>query len=87
MRDRHPGGRPAGRADGGGADRLRARLADLHDAYEFVDWVGGLADDGPGLAGAAGAVVTTRRAEAAAVRKGWRAELKQVDQRWRRWRG
>jgi CHAD domain-containing protein len=67
------------------AETLQSRLGDLHDVSVSRAWLANLADERPSLAEAADQLADFEEAAAAAIRKGWRKELKEVERRWRRW--
>ena len=69
------------------AERLQVKLGDLHDAVYSIDWLQALATSRPDLARPIQALVVVQREAAAAARKGWKRELKEVERRWRRWQG
>jgi len=69
------------------AERLQTKLGDLHDAAVSVAWLEALAVERPDLADAAGRLAEVQREVAAATRKGWKQDLKEVERRWRSWRG
>ena len=69
------------------AERLQVKLGDLHDAVYSIDWLLALAKIRPDLARPLHALVLVQQEEAAAARKGWKGELKEVERRWRRWQG
>ena len=52
-----------------------------------IDWLLALAKIRPDLARPLHALVLVQQEEAAAARKGWKGELKEVERRWRRWQG
>ena len=78
-------GKPA-RRTARAAERLQTRLGDLHDASVSADWLEALALDRPDLAGPARTLAEAQRQAAADTRKGWKQDLKEVEQRWRDWR-
>ncbi len=67
------------------AERLQIKLGDLHDAVFSIAWFEELARERPDLAEPLGRLVRVEREAAAAARKGWKRELKEVERRWRRW--
>ena len=67
------------------AETLQSRLGDLHDVSVSRAWLAALADERPALAESAEALAVYEENAAAAIRKGWRKELKEVERRWRRW--
>ena len=67
------------------AETLQSRLGDLHDVSVSRAWLATLADERPSLAEAADQLAVFEESAAAAIRKGWRKELKEVERRWRRW--
>jgi CHAD domain-containing protein len=67
------------------AETLQSRLGDLHDVSVSRAWLATLADERPSLAEPAEALAVYEENAAAAIRKGWRKELKEVERRWRRW--
>jgi CHAD domain-containing protein len=69
------------------AEKLQTKLGDLHDAVFSIDWFEALAIDRPDLADPIDELITVQEDAASAARKGWKKELKEVDRRWRRWRG
>lgn len=68
------------------AERLQSRLGDLHDAHFSIGWLRALADQQPDLADPIEELVILQHEAAAAARKGWKKELKEVERRWREWR-
>ena len=69
------------------AERLQSKLGDLHDAVFAVAWLEALGTEQQDLADAAGRLAGLQREVAAATRKGWKRDLKEVERRWRRWQG
>ncbi len=67
------------------AERLQIKLGDLHDAIFSIAWFEDLAHERPDLAEPLGRLVSAQHDAAAAARKGWKRELKEVERRWRRW--
>ncbi len=67
------------------AERLQTQLGDLHDACHSIDWFHSLATDRPDLAVPIGALILAQQEAAAAARKGWKRELKEIERRWRSW--
>jgi CHAD domain-containing protein len=77
-------GGPA-RKTGKSAERLQTKLGDLHDACFSIEWLQALATERPDLADPVDSLVARQRDEAKVARRGWKAELKVVERRWRRW--
>jgi CHAD domain-containing protein len=69
------------------AERLQSRLGDLHDADVAIEWLQSLAERQPQLSETTERLVVVERGAAAAARKGWKDDLKEVERRWRRWQG
>ena len=69
------------------AEKLQTKLGDLHDAVFAIDWFEALAIDRPDLADPIDELITLAEDAANEARKGWKRELKEVERRWRRWRG
>jgi CHAD domain-containing protein len=69
------------------AEQLQIKLGDLHDAHFSIDWLHSLALERPDLARPIDHLVTVQNHAADVARKGWKAELKEVERRWRRWQG
>ncbi len=69
------------------AKRLQRRLGDLHDAGLSVAWLADLAVEHPELADAGERLAVVLRAQAAQARKGWKDDERELERRWRRWRG
>jgi len=69
------------------AERLQRRLGDLHDAGLSVAWLADLAVGHPDLADAGERLAVVLRAQATQARKGWKDEYRELERRWRRWRG
>lgn len=69
------------------AERMQAKLGDLHDAVFSVAWLESLGRDQPDLADAAERLAVLQRGAADECRKGWKKDLKDVERRWRRWQG
>jgi CHAD domain-containing protein len=67
------------------AKRLQGKLGDLHDASVSIGWLHELAADQPHLARSAERLVVAQQSAAAAARKGWKADFKDIERRWRRW--
>ncbi len=67
------------------AERLQNKLGDLHDACYAIDWFEALAGERPDLAGPIDELIAAQRDAAAASRKGWKKDLKEVERRWRGW--
>jgi CHAD domain-containing protein len=77
-------GGPA-RKTGKAAERLQTKLGDLHDACFSIEWLRAVATERPDLADPVDSLVARQQAEAKVARRGWKAELKVVERRWRRW--
>jgi CHAD domain-containing protein len=69
------------------AERLQTQLGELHDARYSIEWLRALGAVQPELNEPIEALAAVQREVAAAARKGWKSELKAVEQRWRAWRG
>jgi CHAD domain-containing protein len=69
------------------AERLQSKLGDLHDASFSIAWLEDLAGTRPDLSEPIGQLVGAQRDSAAAARKGWKRELKEIERRWRHWQG
>jgi CHAD domain-containing protein len=69
------------------AEKLQTQLGDLHDAVFSIDWFEALAIDRPDLADPIDELISVQEDAATKARKGWKKELKEVERRWRRWRG
>lgn len=67
------------------AERLQIKLGDHLDAAASIAWFEDLAREQPDLSEPLRRLVKVQRAAAAASRKGWKGELKEVERRWRRW--
>lgn len=66
-------------------ERLTTKLGDLHDACYSIDWLETLTTERPDLAEPIAVLVHYQREAAVGCRKGWKKDLKEVEQRWRRW--
>ena len=69
------------------AESLQSKLGDLHDACYAIAWFEVLAGERPDLAGPIDELIAAQRDAAAASRKGWKKDLKEVERRWRGWQG
>jgi CHAD domain-containing protein len=69
------------------AERLQSKLGDLHDACFSIIWLEDLARTRQDLVEPLDRLVEVQRDAAAAARKGWKRELKEIERRWRRWQG
>jgi CHAD domain-containing protein len=69
------------------AERLQTKLGEVHDARFSIEWLRALGASQPELNEPVEALAAVQREVASAARKGWKAELKAVDQRWRSWHG
>lgn len=69
------------------AERMQVKLGDYLDATSSIEWFGQLARERTDLAEPLGRLQEVQRATAAATRKGWKRELKEVERSWRRWQG
>jgi CHAD domain-containing protein len=67
------------------AERLQTKLGDLHDAVYSIEWLHSLAAERPDLTEPIDELVAAQQEAAAAARKGWKGELKQIERRWRKW--
>jgi CHAD domain-containing protein len=67
------------------AERMQIKLGDYLDATSSIVWFEDLARERTDLAEPLGQLVAVQRETAAAARKGWKRELKEVDRSWRRW--
>jgi CHAD domain-containing protein len=67
------------------AERLQAKLGDVHDARFCIDWLRAVGKERPELAEPVEALVAVEREAGADARKGWKRDLKEVEHRWRSW--
>ncbi len=64
---------------------MQVKLGDYLDATSSIAWFEQLATERTDLAEPLGRLVGVQREAAAATRKGWKRELKEVERSWRRW--
>lgn len=69
------------------AEALQSKLGDLHDAQFSIEWLDALTITRPDLADPVGRLIGVQREAEVAARKGWKKDLKAVEQRWRAWLG
>ncbi|MGO8870605.1 MAG: CHAD domain-containing protein [Acidimicrobiales bacterium] len=67
------------------AERLQTKLGDLHDAAFSIAWFESLALEERDLAEPLARMVEAQEQARVTARKGWRAELKGIERRWRKW--
>jgi CHAD domain-containing protein len=68
-------------------EHLQVKLGDLHDAYYSIEWLQALALERRDLLRPIETLIALQREAATAARKGWKADLKDIERRWRRWHG
>ena len=69
------------------AEQLQSKLGDLHDASVSIEWLHALASSRPELGRSAERLVEAQEAAATVARKGWKADFRDIERRWRRWQG
>jgi CHAD domain-containing protein len=69
------------------AERLQSKLGELHDAVFAIGWLESLAAEQEDLADAAERLLALERDVAAEHRRRWKHDLREVERRWRRWKG